>query len=75
MRPRQVIPINSRRSHLLGTASSPCADGPLIYRTLHHVANVKRALASRDLTMASLLILSFSGYLSPHFDERTVLGL
>lgn len=51
-----------------------CSDYPGIRHAGNH-AGVRRALATRDLTMASMLILSFSGYLSPHFDERTVLGL
>jgi hypothetical protein len=51
-----------------------CSDYPGI-RHAGNPAGVRRALAMRDLTMASMLILSFSGYLSPHFDERTVFGL
>jgi hypothetical protein len=51
-----------------------CSDYPGI-RHAGNPAGVRRALATRDLTMASMLIMSFSGYLSPHFDERTVLGL
>jgi hypothetical protein len=38
-------------------------------------ANVRRDLATRDMTLASLLLLSFSGYLSPNLDERVILGL
>lgn len=34
-----------------------------------------RDLATRDLTLASLLLLSFSGYLVPAVDERAVLGI
>jgi hypothetical protein len=51
-----------------------CSDYPGI-RHAGNPAGVRRALATRDLTIASMLIMSFSGYLSPHFDERTVLGL
>jgi len=51
-----------------------CSDYPGI-RHAGNPAGVRRALATRDLTMASMLIMSFSGYLSPQFDERTVLGL
>ena len=51
-----------------------CSDYPGIRHAGNH-AGVRRALATRDLTMASLLIMTFSGYLSPHFDERVVLGL
>ena len=51
-----------------------CSDYPGI-RHAGNPAGVRRALATRDLTIASMLILSFSGYLSPQFDERMVLGL
>lgn len=51
-----------------------CSDYPGI-RHGGNPSSVKRALATRDLTMASMLIMSFSGYLSPQFDERSVLGL
>jgi hypothetical protein len=51
-----------------------CSDYPGI-RHAGNPAGVRRALATRDLTMASMLIMSFSGYLSPQFDERAVLGL
>jgi hypothetical protein len=51
-----------------------CSDYPGI-RHAGNPAGVRRALATRDLTMASMLIISFSGYLSPQFDERAVLGL
>jgi hypothetical protein len=37
--------------------------------------NARRPLATRDLTLASLLFLSFTGYFSPLVDERTVLGI
>ena len=36
---------------------------------------VHRDLAMRDVTLASFLLLSFSGHLSPIVDERVVLGL
>jgi hypothetical protein len=51
-----------------------CSD----YPGIRHAGNpqgVQRALATRDVTLASLLLLSFSGYLTPMVDERTVLGL
>jgi hypothetical protein len=51
-----------------------CSDYPGI-RHAGNPAGVLRPLAARDLTMASLLLLSFSGYLSPTLDERVVLGL
>jgi hypothetical protein len=35
---------------------------------------VRRALAPRDATLASLLIVSFCGYLSPTVDEQVMLG-
>jgi hypothetical protein len=38
-------------------------------------ANALRPLATRDMTLASLLLLSFSGYLSATLDERVVLGV
>lgn len=38
-------------------------------------ANARRDLASRDVTLASLLLLSFAGYLSPALDEKVVLGV
>ena len=48
------------------------------YPGIRHAGNpvgVRRDLATRDMTLASLLLLSFSGYLSPSVDERAVLGL
>jgi hypothetical protein len=50
-----------------------CSD----YPGIRHAGNpgaVHRALEARDLTLASLLLLSFSGYISGDVDERTVLG-
>jgi len=37
--------------------------------------NVRRDLAPRDVTLASLLLLSFSAHLSPTLDERVIFGL
>jgi hypothetical protein len=51
-----------------------CSDYPGI-RHAGNPAGVLRNLATRDMTLASLLLLSFSGYLSPTLDERVVLGL
>jgi hypothetical protein len=51
-----------------------CSDYPGI-RHAGNPAGVRRDLATRDMTLASLLLLSFSGYLSPTVDERVVLGL
>lgn len=51
-----------------------CSDYPGI-RHAGNPAGVRRDLATRDLTLASLLLLSFSGYLAPQVDERTVLGI
>lgn len=38
-------------------------------------ASAKRVLAPRDATFASLLLLCFTGYLSPLVDENAVLGV
>ena len=51
-----------------------CSDYPG-FRHAGTAASAKRALASRDSSLASLLLLSFSGYLSPQLDEHTVLGV
>jgi hypothetical protein len=50
-----------------------CSDYPGI-RHAGNPAGVRRDLATRDMTLASLLLLSFSGYLSPALDDRAVLG-
>lgn len=51
-----------------------CSDYPGI-RHAGNTAGVRRALATRDMTLASLLFLTFCGYLSPTLDERAILGL
>ncbi len=51
-----------------------CSDYPGI-RHAGTPASAKRVLASRDSSLASLLLLSFSGYLSPQLDENAVLGI
>ncbi len=51
-----------------------CSDYPGI-RHAGTATSAKRALASRDSSLASLLLLSFSGYLSPQLDEHPVLGV
>ena len=51
-----------------------CSDYPGI-RHWGNPEGVHRELAIRDVTLASLLLLSFSGYLSPLLDERVVLGV
>lgn len=51
-----------------------CSDYPGI-RHGGTPANARRTLASRDLTIASLLLVSFSGYLSKQIDEQIVLGV
>ena len=51
-----------------------CSDYPGI-RHAGNPAGVRRDLATRDMTLASLLFLSFSGYLSPALDEQVVLGV
>lgn len=51
-----------------------CSD----YPGIHHPgtpAHALRSLAARDATLASLLLLSFSGYLTLQVDERAVLGI
>jgi len=58
----------------LGNLYGFCSDYPGI-RHAGNPASVRRDLATRDMTLASLLLLSFSGYLSPTVDERVVLGL
>jgi hypothetical protein len=50
-----------------------CSDYPGI-RHAGTMANARRALATRDATLASLLLVSFSGYLCV-IDENAVLGL
>ena len=51
-----------------------CSDYPGI-RHAGNPGGVRRELAARDVTLTSLLLLSFPGYLSPTLDERVVLGL
>jgi hypothetical protein len=51
-----------------------CSDYPGI-RHAGNPANVRRSLATRDLTLASLLLVSFTGYLLPQLDERIILGI
>ena len=51
-----------------------CSDYPGI-RHAGNPASANRDLNARDITLASLLLLSFSGYLSPGVDEHVVLGL
>lgn len=51
-----------------------CSDYPGI-RHAGNSAGVRRALATRDITLVSLLLLSFCGYLSPTLDEKAILGL
>jgi len=51
-----------------------CSD----YPNIRHAGNpggVLRPLAARDATGLSVLLLAFSGYLSPHLDEQIVLGV
>jgi hypothetical protein len=51
-----------------------CSDYPNI-RHAGNPAGVLRPLAARDATGLSVLLLAFSGYLSPHLDEQIVLGV
>lgn len=51
-----------------------CSD----YPGIRHAGNqrgVRRDLAPRDVTLGCLLMLSFTGYLSPLIDEQAVLGI
>lgn len=38
-------------------------------------ANARRLLGPRDATGFSVLLLGFSGYLSPQLDEQAILGI
>lgn len=51
-----------------------CSDYPGI-RHGGNPAGVRRNLATRDVTLACLLVISFTGYLTPCMDERQVLGI
>jgi len=51
-----------------------CSDYPGI-RHAGNPAGVRRELNARDVTLASLLLLSFSGYLSQKIDEQVILGI
>lgn len=51
-----------------------CCDYPGI-RHGGTMASARRTLAPRDATFASLLLLCFTGYLSPQVDEKAVLGV
>ena len=50
-----------------------CSDYPGI-RHAGNPAGVRRDLDTRDVTLVSLLLLSFSGYLVPSLDQQVVLG-
>jgi hypothetical protein len=51
-----------------------CSDYPGI-RHGGNPSGVRRDLATRDATMACLLVICFTGYLTPRMDERQVLGI
>ncbi len=51
-----------------------CSDYPGI-RHAGDPNGMRRDLSAKDSTLICLLLLSFTGYLSPNVDERTVLGL
>jgi hypothetical protein len=51
-----------------------CSNYPNI-RQAGNPVGVLRPLAARDATALSVLLLAFSGYLSPHLDEKIVLGV
>lgn len=50
-----------------------CSDYPGI-RHAGNPTGVRRDLTTRDMTLASLLLLSFSGYLTRQIDDHVVLG-
>jgi hypothetical protein len=58
----------------LGNLYGFCSDYPGI-RHAGNPAGIRRDLATRDMTLASLLLLSFSGYLMPSLDQEAVLGV
>jgi hypothetical protein len=51
-----------------------CSDYPGI-RHAGNPANARRALAARDATLASLLLVTFTGYLCPQLNEHLILGI
>jgi hypothetical protein len=51
-----------------------CCDYPGI-RHGGNAANARRPLAARDSTLTTLLLMSFTGYLSRQLDEQIVLGV
>jgi len=51
-----------------------CSDYPGI-RHAGDPAGMVRELSAKDSTLICLLLLGFSGYLSPNVDERFVLGM
>jgi hypothetical protein len=51
-----------------------CCDYPAI-RHGGTPASARRRLAARDSILVTLLLMSFTGYLSPQMDEQTVLGV
>jgi hypothetical protein len=65
---------HSAVQNALGNLYGFCSDYPGI-RHAGNPAGVRRDLATRDVTLASLLLLSFSGYLAPTLDEKVVFGL
>lgn len=58
----------------LGNLYGFCSDYPGI-RHAGNPAGIRRDLATRDMTLASLLLLNFSGYLMPSLDQEAVLGV
>ena len=58
----------------LGNLYGFCSDYPGI-RHAGNPAGARRDLATRDLTLVSLILLSFSGYLAVGLDEQVVLGV
>jgi len=65
---------HSAMQNALGNLYGFCSDYPGI-RHAGNPSGVRRDLTTRDVTLTSLLLLSFSGYLSPTLDEKIILGL
>jgi hypothetical protein len=73
--PEKFSSFSGERSRLGCGSARPHAEHCGAIRHAGTPASAKRILAVRDSTSASLLLLSFSGYLSPQIDEMIVLGV
>ena len=60
---------------IVGERASSALAVSVVLFCLHFYSEIVELHILRDVTMACLLLLSFAGYLSPNFDERTVLGV